>query len=1218
MTEEVKLTPVQKRAGIDRAAENIALLSGAGCGKTLVLGRRFTELLMRHPDADDPLSHFVALTFTEKAALEMSQRVRRLLYGLAERSKGNDKRRFHEWVQQLSEARISTIHSFCASLLRTHAVEAGIDPEFTICSDELVTDQMLAEAVDEAILRAVSEGREGLAEVIERVGYDRVCEYVRKLTELRTRWDRADYEDPDATLKRWDKLRKIERTNAWEHLSGDERFRSRLREAARTSCEDRTDKLEIYRAQQLSIIRELLDDPGARTSQKFSLLTPKPGNIGSRKAWGGKEIILEVRDRIRSLVAEVAELGIFEEQLDQLDAETARSLSVMTGLAIDADALYASRKRDRGLLDFTDLLTTAARILKDTPRVRESLSDQIKQLLLDEGQDTDSFQIALLETLLFGCAGKLQLPQGRLFVVGDVKQSIYRFRGADVNAFRDLCKRLGAKHREKLTTSFRTHSSGVEFVNHLFAPLMGRDYEAIEAHRKTTPPHPSVEILLAGGPEGAIETARDAATAQGRLTAQRIEEMVSNSEKLVWDEERDRWRAVRYGDIAVLFARMTNTITYERQLAERNIPYYVLGGTGFFRQQEVYDVLNALSVIDNPYDDVSFFGFLRSGMVALDDNALLRIAEAMDPPYLPRLLEQVDEAHSGDAALAISSALPEDASDALQFAVRLLSRLNRRKDAVTIDALIDDLLVETGYEATLLSQFQGHRLVGNVRYLSQRGAAGSKEGMKLADFIEQMSAHVLRQSRHEQASVTGEGEDVVRLMTIHKAKGLEFPVVIIPDLNAGSRGNTDALLLSPAWGAILKYQTDTDGGDETRETPLSYRLAKAREDRDERSEDLRKLYVAVTRHRDHLILIGADWRTKSGQFSSPRSFLSQIDEVLGISQAIETGSETLPYGQNARTARVRRIVPSPPKKRPRYASKPAELLKTATDGTELTECIRRHARDTSFPPLLGPLDPSVGEVEIAITALCDFQYCPMLHRWRYELRTPPIRDVAPGSEGATGQSFDPATLGTLYHRSLELLDFENPQPPEALAVRAIGELDLEEWISVHDFARDLQSALERFRTHELFTEITSSKEQYRELDFQMRVGSAILRGQIDLLYADREGIWRIVDYKSDAISALEVPEHSRRYHLQMLSYAAALEKHLGEIPRTATLYYLKPGETHEIAIHQRTLSDCEQHVSALIERLIRARRTGEFAPPKPCPSETCPYHSLCRKVSPSP
>ena len=171
------------------------------------------------------------------------------------------------------------------------------------------------------------------------------------------------------------------------------------------------------------------------------------------------------------------------------------------------------------------------------------------------------------------------------------------------------------------------------------------------------------------------------------------------------------WRAVRPGDVAILFARMTNSLDYERQLQLRGIPYHVLSGTGFFRQQEVFDVLNALRVIDNPFDDVALFGMLRGGMFGLDDNALMHVAETLDPPYLPALTRIADDGDCEKNPRKAFRGLSEHRSETLAFAIGLLGALHRRKDTVGIDSLIARLLEETGYEATLGSQFHGRRMV---------------------------------------------------------------------------------------------------------------------------------------------------------------------------------------------------------------------------------------------------------------------------------------------------------------------------------------------------------------------------------------------------------------------------------------------------------------------------------------------------------------------------
>ncbi|KKK62829.1 hypothetical protein LCGC14_3000420, partial [marine sediment metagenome] len=363
-------------------------------------------------------------------------------------------------------------------------------------------------------------------------------------------------------------------------------------------------------------------------------------------------------------------------------------------------------------------------------------------------------------------------------------QSIYRFRGARSEVFTDLCGRFG-EARIALSRSFRTHPAGAAFVNHVFGRLMD-DYEPITSARDESPPDASVEILLA---ECEDTSADGMAEAQAEVLAQRVAEMIGR-EKRVWDREAGQWREVRAGDVAILFARMTKSLQYERALQQRGVPYHVLSGSGFFQQQEIYDCVNALAAIDNPSDDVALFGVLRGGMFGLDDNVLAHVARAVRPPYFHRLIDP-----------AVAKRLTGPQAEQLAFAHAVLARLGRIKDAIGPAGVLEALLGRTGYAATLLSGLNGPQRLGNVHRLLHAARSAHLAGdLSLADFVRRIGEFVLAESRHEQAAVTGEGEDVVRILTIHKAKGLEFPVVFIPDLNVGARGPDSRMLFRHDWG----------------------------------------------------------------------------------------------------------------------------------------------------------------------------------------------------------------------------------------------------------------------------------------------------------------------------------------------------------------------------------------------------------------------------------
>ena len=1226
MTETARLTPAQRAAAVERIGENIALSSGAGCGKTLVLARRFAELLMRSDEQDDPLGRFVALTFTDKAALEMLQRVRGTLREFAAAAAGPKRRALLEWIDALPEARISTIHSFCAAVLRTHAVEAGVDPGFAVCADDdLLSRTIFAEAVELAVLASVEQGRQGAAALIGRLGFAAAAGLVGELAEIRTACRLDEWLDPPATLRRWERELRAAPEAAISRLCVDAGFQEALRELRSARCSNEGDRLAAARDELLHVVEQVLGGAGPRDptlrgrgdSDTWAALAAVAIRGGSDKSWGAPGSAAKIRRLMRRVRDGLADCAAFDEQLGPADQEAAEALGALAGMATAAIEQYEQLKRRRGMLDFADLLVKAGELLADGP-VADAVGKQIQQLLVDEAQDTDSLQVELLERLAFGRQSPASRP-GRLFIVGDPKQSIYRFRGAQVEVFEQLRGRLGRDSQIDLDLSFRSHPQGAAFINHLFAPIMGDEYVPIRAHRDQSPPQASVEFILATGDEDApIDRAGAATQAQAAVTAGRIAEMVARGERLVWNSSDAQWRPVRYGDIAVLFSRMTVSAGYERALADRGVPYYVLAGTGFYKQQEVFDLLNALSAIDNPFDDIALVGALRSSLFGLDDNALMHIAAACSPPYFEKL-DGLDLTGPRDPTLR--GRLDAAQRRSLRFACELLGRLHRLKDALPIDAIVEQLLVATGYEAVLLAQFQGRRMAGNVRRLIDLARQGAGGRVALADFIAQVTAEAVHGSRYEQAAVAGEAEDVVRLMTVHKAKGLEFPVVVLPDLNAGRRGFAGRLLHRSDWGLTLNLppNPDDDDVDNAAEPPLAFRLAKRLEDDDLRREDVRKLYVAATRAQDHLVFVGADWRTRKGDLRAGASYLAMLDERLGLLDCA-AGDGKLRYGDGRYAATVRTVRPGRPSPRGGRRSRGEQLLAQAASPEDLARAILRapRAAKSKPPALLGPLPTGTGTVELAVTALSEFEHCPMLYRWRYELRAP---QPAPRAAARPAASLDAATLGTMLHRCMELLDPAAPQTAAALIRRAAAEMEIPAEHDLDELSGQFQQMLATFKGHPLCRQLAEARARLTELDFASRHSRTTLRGKIDVLYQDHAGEWHVVDYKSDRVGREGIEAHARRYELQMLAYAAAAARHIG--PREgpvsdATLYFLRTGQTHVLPVDQSGLRAAEKRIAALSAELLAARRSNSFHPRRTTTCDYCPYAGYCAELAPIP
>ncbi|MBN1556287.1 MAG: UvrD-helicase domain-containing protein [Phycisphaerae bacterium] len=1170
-----KLTPAQTQAAITTAGKNTALLSGAGCGKTFVLARRFTELLMRHPDANDPraladaMGRFVALTFTDKAAMEMSRRVRSMLRDLADQAgSAADRNVLLGWLDAASEARISTIHSFCAGVLRSCAIQAGIDPAFTVCAETAVTDRMLAEATEEAILAALEESDDRTARLLNEISFQRLCKLVRFLVRQRTHYDFHAYADPAKTLARWREILQKERQAAQQRLKDDGALHRPASELEQFVCTDPDDKLLPFVTSARSSLRTILTQPLEQCARAFAELAAaaKCGNVGSKKAWSVAPI--EIRATLRSLAAAGEEYAPMAEDFSEIDEHAAAVIATLTRLASRADDLYRQAKRSRSLLDFDDLILHTRNLLQRDENPRKRLAAGVDQLLIDEAQDTDATQVQLLLSLLREEPHTLP-DEGKLFLVGDAKQSIYRFRGAQVEVFEELCETLGPTRRVDLDISFRTHEAGTCFVNDVFAPMMADAYTPIRAHRTIPPDHPSVEILLAEASEsGEFEDAEFATAAQASLTAQRVAEMIAGGEKLVWDDESQTYRPVRAGDIAILFSRMTKSLPFERELQKRNLPYYVVAGSGFFHQQEIHDVLNALKAIENPFDDLAVIGVLRSVMFSLSDDALLHLARTHTPPYLPDLNPEL-----------LAGKIDETQLDSLRFAKELLNRLARQKDAMGVDELLRRVLDETGYEAMLSAQPRGKRMTGNVRLLLDQAQAAAGQ-MSLADFLAEMDEQILSESRFEQAAVAGEAEDVIRLMTIHKAKGLEFPVVFVPDLNRGWRVGGDLILTRLDWGLTTKL---TPGWEESKDdipVPLAHRLATTAESRDQAREMIRNYYVALTRHEDHLVLVGADLRDKDGRFKDSRSFLAQLDDVLHLRERLDDGEASLPYADGKFSAVLRRETPKEPK----------NVMLSKIDKSDSNQPV-------VSPSLLGPLPETLGDTELAVTALSDFEHCPAAFHWRYELQCPEF------DCGLRIADLSPATLGTLLHRCMELYDFSHPQPAGELIERVLFERDDLPPVQAEELTAQLEGMLTTFRDQSLAGELAAATEMHRELDFLLRVGRMTLRGQIDLLYRDAAGMWRIVDYKSDRAGTPEDMDHKlEHYELQLLTYALAVSRFAGSSPTDASLYFLRTGQVRSISLTDEILTASEKRIETLATKLITARRENQFPG---CGKESC-------------
>jgi ATP-dependent helicase/nuclease subunit A len=1194
------LTDQQRRAVTARGV-SVALAAGAGCGKTFVLTERFLKELepddkrAEGRDRRSRLSQLVAITFTERAAREMRKRIRA---ACRQRLRECPERQADYWlalVRELDSARISTIHSFCGSLLRAHAVEAGIDPRFRVL-DGAQASTLLFELTDDVLRTLLADRDEAAMSLVTRFSLDRLREMIARLLAARQEIDWALWqsETPEGLVKRWEDFWRRDTLPRLLRRIADSADAKTLIDLARRYPPDHPVMRQRcdFLIEQFSRLCGAGVSPAAEIAGETPALrdvscagetpalrdvncageTPAPQELlaairenakvqggGTAKHWANKDVYEQFKDAAKRLREHIDRVKP-QMQFDAAAARPAAEAALRTvALASDVAEQYEREKRDLRVLDFDDLLICVRELLvrPDRGELRKRLAGQIRLLLVDEFQDTDPLQVELVKAL---CDN--DYLRGKLFFVGDFKQSIYRFRGADPGVFDRLAKEVGEL---PLSLNFRSQPAILEFVNELFVGCgdLGPEYEPLRPSRPQVSPRPAVEFLWANplgtevpsprdsdspslpSPLSSLPSPLDDMGRRERLLrieadwiARRIRGLIDSGKNIVWDEEAGKKRETasvrpaKQGDFALLFRALTNVEYYEEALRRYGIDYYLVGGHAFYAQQEIYDLLNLLRTINSPSDEVSLAGVLRSPMFALHDETLF---------WLSRHPEGLA---AGLQAGALPKELDQQQRQRAEFAAGVLGDLRAVKDRLPVARLIQEAMERTGYDAMLLAEFMGERKLANLQKLVEQARSFDRAGIfTLSDFITQLSEFVARQPDEALAATQPELADVVKLMTIHQSKGLEFPIVIVPDVGRPRRVAGPSIAFFPELGPVLKDKTATTGYD---------LLMAARNDEDQ-AELSRLLYVAITRAADYLIL--------SAGVEQPGDAVGPWMELVGrrfnlITGAVEEGGRGKGErgnpedgGRPSCHVRVTTVEPS-------IQSKPVDL-RHRRDLMKIVEKAQQMAAEGQGrqPRYLTPVLPD---------ATARRQYSFSRLTGKLHARTAGIREGTPTGDPSAEPAIDACGLGTLVHAVLEEIDFANPDDV-AERVRRLAEQHLsgdgrqqEESLAV--------KMIERFAASPRAAQLAGAKKVFRELEFllawppgESRPDGRYLQGFIDCLYRDANGGWRLIDYKTNQVTAETLPAKAAPYQMQMLVYALAAETILKCPPAELLLCFLRPG-----------------------------------------------------------
>ena len=819
----------------DALEVTLVVEAAAGTGKTSALVGRMVSVLTAGAAR---LDQIVGVTFTEAAAGELKLRLR----GESERVRQADdtpavaRERLRDALPQLEEARIGTIHSFCADLLRERPVEAGVDPCFEVAPED-ASGELLGRAFDRWFEQQLSDPSEGVRRILRRRGRDEgprgwLRNAAAELVERRdfpASWRRDAFaRDPEIDVL-LEEMRSVGNFAA----AGEPRdFFTKSLVAIADFVAD------VARRE---AVQETRDYDGLEATLTTFARERHWTYTGFRRTEStfDKPAVLAQRDALYArLQAFVAAAG----------ADLAPRLRDALWPVVDA---YEQAKERAGQLDFLDLLLRARSLVRDHPAVRRALQRRFTHLFVDEFQDTDPLQAELLLLLAADDPNetdwrRVRPVPGKLFLVGDPKQSIYRFRRADVALYEATKRQLAASGAEllHLTTSFRAVPDIQTAVNAAFAPLMQGDspsqatYVPLAPFRPATAGQPAVVVLPVPAPYGDY----------GTVVKWRIEESLPDATAAFvdWLVRRSGWTVTERGDgsksvplaarhVCLLFRRLRSfgedmTRPYVRALEARHLPHVLVGGGSFHQREEVESIRNALAAIERPSDEQAVFATLRGPLIALGDGALLAWHERYKslnplrptPEDLPIELKEV--------------------ADAMALLRDLHFRRNRRPIASTIGRLLAAARAHAG----LAIWPTGEQALANVTRLMDLARRAERRGVvSFRSFVDRLADDAVHGEASE-APVVEEGTEGVRMMTVHRAKGLEFPVVILADMTARATPTEPQRHVDPMRRLCVMRLAGC--------APPELLEQSAAELGREQEEAVRVLYVAATRARDLLVV----------------------------------------------------------------------------------------------------------------------------------------------------------------------------------------------------------------------------------------------------------------------------------------------------------------------------------------------------------------------------
>jgi len=1128
-----------REAAVTTFDRNVVVLAGAGTGKTTLLVNRLLHALLREPQPIR-LVNMLALTFTNKAAQEMKLRLREGLQALLAECQGvnlggsqsrGSLREFQERyvlstetirsrvelaISDLERSHIRTLHSFAASVLRLYPLEAEVSPTFQEDTgtrfDELF-EQMWEPWLEQEL------GPSGLAydrwesvlqlipvQEIRSLGY-MIAREDCALTELQP--PGPESETPQqAAFRQW-LMRKVERGQGL---------------------------LQVYRRPKPRKIERNLEEACRVFEQVLRVGTPDGMGLTDQGEddWDA-EVGVAPRDWDLTDFHLAKQIIQTARQVRKINHSLLERLLRLLAPFIER---VRQRYREQGWIGFDGLLLNVRNLLRDHPIVREQMKQEYQAILIDEFQDTDPLQYEIL-LYLAECSGQharswsdIRVVPGKLFIVGDPKQSIYAFRRADMAAFDQVVKVLveaGALVCP-LTTNFRSHENILKFVNAVFEQLLIQKdhvqppHVPLEIGRETgSGAEPGVELFVLAQPEGEQEWDTERAT---RAEAEWLGEWVQKLLNPEWagDMQPPMKLPVRPGDIAVLFRKLTNAQWYVEALRRRGIPYVIDGERHFYQRQEVIDLVNVLRLIDDPADSIALVGVLRSSLGGVPDSEIMALAESgpLDMSH-PTWLDGWQSERRGSVHA---------------LCARLVA-LHHLSKHYAISPLFDRLFEDLPVTELAAASSHAEQAVVNLWKLRDLMIGMSRDSvLSFSDCVDRLVRYLRTPPQEAEAPLAEDTVDAVRVLTIHKAKGLEFPVVVLPGLHVRAGGNDRGASLTRDWISGM-YGVTFARWCNASQVPL---WEKHREQ--EEAEQRRILYVGMTRAKERLVLSGGVFSRSGG--GTPFHLLRELlgnDFGNPACSSVQVGNGSVPQ----------RVVISTFRGGKAQAKRLEEVPEAAVWWRQTSQWKSREDRWAHAREIDAWVTPSTWKRQ-------DVSHVSV---WKGAKE---LRARAQGSH-----------LGTLVHRFLEYCHF--PQD-EANFQRSLDDFCLNQKYesatgSSGVLLEEMQALLADFPNTRIYQELRQGRIIGREVPVTVPweiqgIGGGgpergVLEGVLDLVYEINGEYW-IGDYKTDVIDESQLAQRIERYRGQAELYTQAVARSLGLNLKGCKIFFLRLDRVEEVLL----------------------------------------------------